>query len=82
MPIAVGEVLGNKKWDWQGLIENDLIDYGRVTIPNVGGVSEFMKIAAMCETHNIGLIPHFTGPVATATLVHAWPRPQSRRSWR
>lgn len=69
VPIAVGEVLGNK-WDWTALIEKDLIDYGRVTIPNVGGVTEFMKIAAMCEAHNIGLIPHFTGPIATATLVH------------
>jgi L-alanine-DL-glutamate epimerase-like enolase superfamily enzyme len=68
-PIAVGEVLGNK-WEWQMLIEEDLIDYGRVTIPNVGGVTEFMKIAGMCETHNIGLVPHFTGPIATATLVH------------
>lgn len=69
VPIAVGEVLGSK-WDWRQLIEEDLVDYGRVTIPNVGGVSEFMKIAAMCETHNIGVIPHFTGPIATATLVH------------
>lgn len=69
VPIAFGEVLGNK-WDWTYVIENDLIDYGRVTIPNVGGVSEFMKIAAMCEAHHIGLIPHFTGPIATATLVH------------
>lgn len=69
VPVAVGEVLGNK-WDWAHLIEGDLIDYGRVTIPNVGGVTEYMKIAAMCETHHIGMIPHFTGPIATATLVH------------
>jgi L-alanine-DL-glutamate epimerase-like enolase superfamily enzyme len=68
-PIAFGEVLGNK-WDWTYVIENDLIDYGRVTIPNVGGVTEYMKIAAMCEAHHIGMIPHFTGPIATATLVH------------
>ena len=69
VPVAVGEVLGNK-WEWTGLIEKNLIDYARVTIPNVGGVSEFMKIAAMCETHMIGFVPHFTGPIATATLVH------------
>ena len=69
VPVAVGEVLGNK-WEWTYLIENDLIDYGRVTIPNVGGVTEYMKIAAMCEAHHIGMIPHFTGPIATATLVH------------
>lgn len=30
-----------------------------------------MKIAALCETHYVGLVPHFTGPVATAALVHA-----------
>jgi L-alanine-DL-glutamate epimerase-like enolase superfamily enzyme len=69
VPLAVGEVLGNK-WDWTNLIEHDLMDYGRVTIPNVGGVTEYMKIAAMCEAHMIGMIPHFTGPIATATLVH------------
>ena len=25
---------------------------------------------AMCDTHAVGIIPHFTGPVATAALVH------------
>jgi galactonate dehydratase len=30
-----------------------------------------MKISALCETHYVGLIPHFTGPVAEAALVHA-----------
>ena len=39
-------------------------------MPNVGGVTEFIKLAALCETHYIGLIPHFTGPIATAALVH------------
>ncbi len=29
-----------------------------------------MKIAAICETHAVGIIPHFTGPVATAALVN------------
>jgi L-alanine-DL-glutamate epimerase-like enolase superfamily enzyme len=29
-----------------------------------------MKIAAMCETHYVGLVPHFTGPLAEAALVH------------
>ena len=24
----------------------------------------------MCETHYIGLIPHFTGPISEAVLVH------------
>jgi galactonate dehydratase len=70
VPIAVGEQFGSK-WDVNGLIEQQLIDYARVTIPNVGGITECMKIAALCETHYVGLIPHFTGPVSEAALVHA-----------
>lgn len=69
VPIAVGEHYGDK-WDIRPLIEEDLIDYSRLTLPNTGGITEFKKIAALCETHYIGLIPHFTGPVATAALVH------------
>lgn len=70
VPIAVGEQFGDR-WDINELVEQHLIDYSRVTIPNAGGVTEFMKIAALCETHYVGLVPHFTGPVSTAALVHA-----------
>lgn len=70
VPIAVGEQFGYK-WDANELIENQLIDYARVTIPNVGGFTEYMKICALCETHYVGLIPHFTGPIGEAALVHA-----------
>jgi L-alanine-DL-glutamate epimerase-like enolase superfamily enzyme len=69
VPIAVGEQYG-ARWDTHELIENQLIDYSRVTLPNVGGITEYMKIAALCETHYVGLIPHFTGPVSEAALVH------------
>jgi L-alanine-DL-glutamate epimerase-like enolase superfamily enzyme len=70
VPIAVGEQFGDR-WDANELIEQHLIDYARVTIPNVGGLTEFLKIAALAETHYVGLAPHFTGPVAEAALVHA-----------
>lgn len=69
VPIAVGEQFGDK-WDVNVLIENHLIDYARVTVPNVGGITEFLKIMALCETHHVGLIPHFTGPISEAALVH------------
>ena len=69
VPIAVGEQFGSK-WDINELVEQHLIDYARVSVPNVGGITEFMKIAALCETHYVGLIPHFTGPVSEAALVH------------
>ena len=70
VPIAVGEQFG-ARWDINQLIEQQLIDYARVTLPNVGGITEYMKILALCETHYVGLIPHFTGPVSEAALVHA-----------
>jgi L-alanine-DL-glutamate epimerase-like enolase superfamily enzyme len=67
VPIAAGEEWGNK-WDFNQLVENHDIDFVRATLPNVGGITEMMKIAAICETHDVGLIPHFTGPIATAAL--------------
>jgi galactonate dehydratase len=70
VPIAVGEQFGDR-WDSNELIEQHLIDYTRVTLPNAGGLTEFLKIAALCETHYVSLVPHFTGPVAEAALVHA-----------
>jgi L-alanine-DL-glutamate epimerase-like enolase superfamily enzyme len=69
LPLAVGEQFGDR-WDVHDLVEKHLIDYVRVTLPNVGGITEWMKIAALCETHGVGMVPHFTGPVALAALVH------------
>jgi len=70
VPIAVGEQFGDR-WDVNELIERRLIDYSRVSLPNAGGITEFKKIAAIAETHYVGLVPHFTGPIATAALVHS-----------
>jgi L-alanine-DL-glutamate epimerase-like enolase superfamily enzyme len=69
VPIAVGEQFGYK-WDVNRLIEKELVDYVRCQLPNTGGITEYMKIVALAETHYIGLIPHFTGPIAEAALVH------------
>ena len=70
VPIAAGEEWGNR-WDFNKLVENHDIDFVRATLPNVGGITEMMKIAAICETHFVGIIPHFTGPIATAALVNS-----------
>ena len=63
---GVGQSLG-----LQPLVENHDIDFVRATLPNVGGITEMMKIAAICETHFVGIVPHFTGPIATAALVNS-----------
>ena len=70
VPLAAGEEWG-QRWDFHKLVENHDIDYVRCTLPNVGGITEMMKICALCETHAIGIVPHFTGPISTAALVHA-----------
>lgn len=70
VPIAAGEEWGNR-WDFNKLVEAHDIDFVRATLPNVGGITEMMKIAAICETHFVGMVPHFTGPIATAALVNS-----------
>ncbi len=69
VPLAAGEQFGDR-WDINELVEQRVIDYSRVTIPNAGGITEFLKIAALCETHYVGMIPHFTGPVSLAAITH------------
>lgn len=70
VPIAAGEEWGNR-WDFNKLVEDHDIDFVRATLPNVGGITEMMKVAALCETHFVGIVPHFTGPIATAALVNS-----------
>lgn len=69
VPLTHGEEWG-QRYDFNKLVENHDIDYIRATLPNVGGITEMMKIAAICETHAVGIIPHFTGPISTAALVN------------
>lgn len=70
VPLAAGEEWG-QRWDFNKLVEEHDIDYVRCTLPNVGGITEMTKIAALCETHAIGIVPHFTGQISTAAFVHA-----------
>jgi L-alanine-DL-glutamate epimerase-like enolase superfamily enzyme len=69
VPLTHGEEWG-LKWDFNRLVENHDVDYIRSTLPNVGGITEMMKVAGICETHAVGIVPHFTGPIATAALVN------------
>ena len=68
-PLAHGEEWGHR-WNFHRLVYNKDIDYIRATLPNVGGITEMVKVMALCETSAVGIVPHFTGPVATAALVH------------
>jgi len=69
VPIAAGEEWG-QRWDFNKLVENHDIDFNRCTLPNVGGITEYLKVMALCGTHVVGMVPHFTGPISTAALVN------------
>ena len=70
VPLAAGEQFASK-WQFRELIEEELIDYARVDLCIVGGLTEAKKIAGWCETHYIKLAVHNPlGPVSTAACLH------------
>ncbi len=70
VPLAAGEQFSNK-WEFRELVEEELIDYARIDLCNVGGISEARKIAGWCETHYINLAVHNPlGPVSSAACLH------------
>lgn len=70
VPFAVGEEF-TSKWDFAPFVEQDLCNYARVDLCMVGGLTEARKIAAMCESHYIDVMPHNPwGPICTAATLH------------
>jgi galactonate dehydratase len=65
VPLAPGEEWGTRA-EFAPLVEQRDIDFARASLPNVGGITEMLKIMALCDLHKVGIVPHFTGPVATA----------------
>ena len=70
VPLAAGEQF-TSKWQFRQLIEEDWIDYARVDLCLVGGITEAKKIAGWCETHYIKLAVHNPlGPISSAACLH------------
>lgn len=70
VPLAAGEQYATK-WEFRQQIEEDLIDYARIDLCIIGGMTEALKVAGWCETHYIKLAPHNPlGPVSTAACLH------------
>lgn len=70
VPLAIGEQYATK-WEFRQQIEEDLLDYARIDLCIVGGLTEALKIAGWCETHYIKLALHNPlGPVSTAACLH------------
>ncbi|MEK7686528.1 MAG: enolase C-terminal domain-like protein [Verrucomicrobiota bacterium] len=72
VPVAMGELF-NSPHEWVGLISERLIDFIRVHISQVGGLSVARKIAALAEWFGVRSAWHGPGdvsPVGHAANVH------------
>jgi galactonate dehydratase len=70
IPFAIGEEFPSK-WAFAPFLEEGLINFARVDLSNVGGLTEARKVAGWCETHYIDMMPHNPlGPVTTAASIH------------
>jgi galactonate dehydratase len=70
VPFAIGEEFASK-WQFLPYVERGITNHARIDVCNVGGLTESMKVASLCEAHYIDMMPHNPlGPVCTAATVH------------
>ena len=70
LPIATGEQLAHK-WEFQPLIENELVDYLRIDMVHAGGITEAKKILAAGEMHGQrSALHHASSPVNGTACLH------------
>ena len=69
IPIAAGENFCFAT-QFAALFEAQAVQYAQPSVTKVGGVTEFLKVRALAEAHNVRLAPHspYFGPGALATL--------------
>jgi len=68
MPIALGELFNNPH-EWRDLITEQLIDYIRVHLSQIGGITPARKLAILAEQFDVKTAWH--GPGDMSPLAHA-----------
>ena len=70
IPFAIGEEFSSK-WAFAPFVEEGILNYARIDVSNVGGLTEAKKVAGWCEAHYVDIMPHNPlGPVTTAATIH------------
>jgi mannonate dehydratase len=71
-PLAVGEVF-NSIWDAKTLIEEQLIDYIRMTVAHAGGITHLRRVADLADLYKVRTGCHGAtdlSPVCLAAALH------------
>jgi len=75
-PIAIGEVF-NSIWDCKTMIEEELIDFIRVSVTYAGGITHVKRIVDLAGLHNVrtgfhGAPSHSPISMAAQAHINAW----------
>lgn len=71
IPIAIGETHATK-WEFKDLMERGAVDIVQADIVRCGGVTEWIKIAAIADAYGLPMCPHAATEIA-ASLVTSVP---------
>lgn len=70
IPIALGERMNSKR-ELKQYLEEGIPDVMMFDLGKIGGLTEAMKVCAMCEAYQVKVAPHNPfGPVAAIASVH------------
>ena len=59
------------RWGWRHLLEGRCLDIAQPEVCALGGISEYLKVLALCHTHFVPVVNHVWGStVAVATNLH------------
>lgn len=68
VPLAVGELFSDLR-QFMEVMEGPSIDFARIRVPTLGGLTPARKLAAVCELRGVRLAPH--GPADVSPVAQA-----------